>query len=85
MAEEDYETALRRLLAFPASDLRYEQQFQYVPTAQRLAEIYHLMGNQASATAYYDSARIHMETKLAELPDDERCHSALGIAYAGLG
>ena len=85
MAEKDYETALRRSLAFPAPDLRHVQQFQYIPTAQRLAEIYHLMGNETSATAYYDSARIHMETKLAELPEDERYHSAIGIAYAGLG
>ncbi len=85
MAGGEYEAALSRLLAFPAPDLRHMPQFQYVPTAQRLAEIYHLMGNETSATAYYDSARIHMETKLAELPEDERYHSALGIAYAGLG
>ena len=35
--------------------------------------------------AYYDSARGVIASKLRAQPDDPRLHSALGIAYAGLG
>ena len=34
---------------------------------------------------YYDSARAYASKKVQERPDDPRLHSALGIAYAGLG
>jgi len=37
------------------------------------------------ANLYFDSARIAIETRLLKLPDEARLHSALGIAYAGLG
>ena len=34
---------------------------------------------------HYDSARALVESKIEERPEDSRLHSALGIAYAGLG
>jgi serine/threonine-protein kinase len=34
---------------------------------------------------HYDSARRFLEAKVQESPEDPRVHSALGIAYAGLG
>ncbi len=34
---------------------------------------------------YYDSARSFVYKKVQDRPDDPRLHSALGIAYAGLG
>jgi tetratricopeptide (TPR) repeat protein len=34
--------------------------------------------------AYYDSARIFLESKLIDYPEDSRLYSSLGIAYAGL-
>ena len=37
------------------------------------------------ANAYYDSARVQLETMILENPDDPRTLSSLGIAYAGLG
>ena len=33
---------------------------------------------------YYDDARIILESKIKENPEDERFHSSLGITYAGL-
>ena len=43
------------------------------------------MGRSAPARASYDSARLVLERKLAEDPEDPRLHSALGLALAGLG
>jgi Flp pilus assembly protein TadD len=43
------------------------------------------MGRQTLERASYDSARTILEKKVREQPDDGRFHSALGIAYAGLG
>ena len=34
--------------------------------------------------SYYDSARILLEEKIIEFPEDQRLLSSLGIAYAGL-
>jgi len=39
----------------------------------------------AQARIWFDSARVMMEHKLASDSTDSRYHSALGIAYAGLG
>ena len=43
------------------------------------------MNRPQLARADYDTARVLLETKLREQPQDERLHSSLGIAYAGLG
>ena len=43
------------------------------------------MNKNDLAKAYYDSARIILETKIKEQPEDDRFHSSLGTAYAGLG
>ncbi|UCC72805.1 MAG: hypothetical protein JSV86_21025 [Gemmatimonadota bacterium] len=57
----------------------------FVPRAQLYAQVYGLMGDRELERAYYDSARAVVEARLGELPADPRLHSALGIAYAGLG
>jgi TolB-like protein/Tfp pilus assembly protein PilF len=49
------------------------------------ARIYSLMKMQGKAHEYYDSARIVLESKILENPQDPRLYSALGIAFAGLG
>jgi TolB-like protein/Flp pilus assembly protein TadD len=49
------------------------------------ARVYNLMNNSEKAYAYFDSARIDLESKILKNPDDSRLYSALGIAYAGLG
>jgi serine/threonine protein kinase/TolB-like protein/Flp pilus assembly protein TadD len=63
----------------------YDDQFQFIPKAQLLAAIHGLMGKQSLERASYDSARAVLEKRVKEQPDDGRFHSALGIAYAGLG
>lgn len=63
----------------------YDDQFQFIPRTELLAEIHRLMGQRDLARTNYDSARAVIEAKVKEQPDDARYHSALGIAYAGLG
>ncbi len=43
------------------------------------------MNRPQLARADYETARALLETKLQDQPQDERLHSSLGIAYAGLG
>jgi serine/threonine-protein kinase len=49
------------------------------------ARIYNLMDDPEKANACFDSARIALELRIAKTPEDHRLHSALGIAYAGMG
>ena len=57
----------------------------YYPKSIFQAMIYDLMDFPEQAYAYYDSARIILENKLQEFPEDPRILSSLGIAYASLG
>ncbi len=49
------------------------------------ARAHQLMGESELAHASYDSARAILEKELDAHLDDHRIHSALGIAYGGLG
>jgi tetratricopeptide (TPR) repeat protein len=57
----------------------------FTPYALRCAQIYGYMNKNELAKKYYDEARSILESKIKERPEDARFHSALGIAYAGLG
>ncbi|UCF19966.1 MAG: tetratricopeptide repeat protein [Gemmatimonadota bacterium] len=48
-------------------------------------QVSYQLGHAESARAYYDSARVVLETRVADSPGQFAPHSALGIAYAGLG
>jgi serine/threonine-protein kinase len=80
----NYQVALD-LLGRASSQVMIDYQFGYVPKAQLYAQVYGLMGNRELEQVYYDSARIDLETRVREQPDDARYRSALGIALAGLG
>jgi TolB-like protein/AraC-like DNA-binding protein/Tfp pilus assembly protein PilF len=62
-----------------------ENQFYYHHKSFHIANIYRIMGEKDSASHYYDAARIVLETRLLDYPDDPRLYSALGKIYAGLG
>jgi serine/threonine-protein kinase len=79
----NYEKALAVISSGPRKP--YDDQFQFSPQALFFAEVYGLMKQRALERASYDSARIELERRVRERPDDARFHSALGIAYAGLG
>jgi serine/threonine protein kinase/tetratricopeptide (TPR) repeat protein len=55
------------------------------PKALRFALIYEYMNNKDRALKYNNNARISLESKIDENPEDPQFHSLLGITYAGLG
>jgi TolB-like protein len=81
--DRDYPGALDQLALWERDYL--DVIYVFVPRAQLYAQVYGLIGNRELERAYYDSARAVVEVRLQELPADARLHSALGIAYAGLG
>ena len=56
-----------------------------MPKALLRGQVSGLMANQQLEHEHYDSARVMLETRIQERPEDAQLHSALGIAYAGLG
>jgi serine/threonine-protein kinase len=56
-----------------------------IPRSTLLATIYNYQGKADLAKKNYNEAEEILEKKVAEVPGDPRYHSALGIAYAGLG
>jgi serine/threonine-protein kinase len=79
--EGNYQKALKQL-TLKSEDI--ESQDSFIPWAMRCASIYGYMNNDL-AKKYYDESRKILEAKRKQQPDDARFHSALGIAYAGLG
>jgi serine/threonine-protein kinase len=53
--------------------------------ALRTGEVYLLLNEPELARRSFDSARILLEKRVREHPDNPRFHSFLGIVYAGLG
>jgi len=80
--EGNYQKALDRL-SLKSEDVN--TQWDFVPKAMRYARIYGYMNEDELAKKYYDESRNILEAKIQQQPDDARFHSALGIAYAGLG
>jgi serine/threonine-protein kinase len=81
----EYKNAWNVLNIVPMPGDAVNEQFAYLPLHLMRAELSSLENNAAQARRYYDSARVHLEAKLRTNPGDERYHSALGLAYAGLG
>ena len=78
-----YEEALKTL-SDESSEV-FEGQYRFIPKSQLLATIYGLQKNKHLEKVCYDSARVLIDSRLKEHPDDANLHSALGIAFAGLG
>ncbi|MHC4799501.1 MAG: tetratricopeptide repeat protein, partial [Planctomycetota bacterium] len=57
----------------------------FIPNALLYARIYGCMNKKDLEQANYESARSILESKIDERPEHARFHSALGVAYAGLG
>ena len=77
-----YEQALERL---KASSAAIENQWHFVPRPQLEAAIHELRGHDDLARTLYDSARVISERRVRVDPAEANGHSALAIAYAGLG
>ncbi|UCC81706.1 MAG: hypothetical protein JSW46_11900 [Gemmatimonadota bacterium] len=81
--DRDYPGALDQLALWERDFL--DVIYVFVPRARLYAQVYGLIGDRERERAYYDSARVVVEARMGELQADPRLHSALGIAYAGLG
>ena len=75
------------LLGFLGStrDAVFEGTHSFLPTSLYAAWGYELRGDDASAQAAFDSARLLLDSVMVALPDDWRLHAAQGLALAGLG
>jgi TolB-like protein/DNA-binding winged helix-turn-helix (wHTH) protein/Flp pilus assembly protein TadD len=81
--ESRYEEA-ERLLA--GSDLEVlATSERYYPKVLLEAEVLGFLGEMVRAKAAYETARTLLEAESRKVPNDARVHSALGLAYAGLG
>jgi len=83
LLERNYDEAIRIIEASASEFLVYEDEF--ISRSQQLGLIYLMMSNRELATTHFQEARLILENKLKELPDDPRLYSSLGIVYAGLG
>jgi serine/threonine-protein kinase len=81
--ERDADGLLRLLAATPFPI--FDTQVAYLPKPLYAAWAHRLRGDETSAHAAFDSARVILEPLGRERPDDERILIALGYAYAGLG
>ena len=81
--DRQYDDALRRVASHSAD--AFDNQWRFVPKAQLRAQIHALMGRPDLARADYNAARVVAERRVRERPTEANFHSALGIAYAGLG
>lgn len=70
---------------FSSRERDFDTMAQFIPSALWYAQIYGYLDREKLAAECYDRARIILEAKVAEDPEDARFHSSLGIAYAGLG
>jgi TolB-like protein/Flp pilus assembly protein TadD/predicted Ser/Thr protein kinase len=62
-----------------------EGQLYFVPKALLQAQICGLMNQPQLARSHYESSRKMLEARVRQQPEEALFHSALGIAYAGLG
>jgi non-specific serine/threonine protein kinase len=60
-------------------------QFYFLPTELLRGELYALSGQSDQTRSWFQAARRRLEELTAKAPKDSRYHSALAIAYAGLG
>ncbi|MES0397922.1 MAG: tetratricopeptide repeat protein, partial [Syntrophobacteria bacterium] len=80
--DANYQEALDRL-SLVSEDI--DDQFNFIPNSLRYAQICGYMKKKELAKKYYEDARSILKAKIQQRPEDDRFHSALGIAYAGLG
>ena len=82
MCDGNYQEALERLSTISYESLNEQQSF--IPKALLMAQINQLMGRHDIARRDYENARRILGDRLAEVPEDHRLYSSLGIVYAGL-
>ncbi len=80
--DREYEEALKKLNQHSKD---FEGNAWFIPNSLWRAEVYGYIGEKEMAKQCYESAVAILEDKVAQNPSDDRYHSSLGKAYAGLG
>ncbi len=83
LARRDYEGALRQLQGETRGAI--DNQDGYSPIPLLRGQVHRLAGQHDLARRSFEAARLDLEQRVGQDPDDARFHASLGIAYAGLG
>ncbi|HNT67421.1 MAG TPA: hypothetical protein PKN04_16665, partial [bacterium] len=83
MLEKQYQQAIDQLLSTTVGWI--ETKCWAMPVALLTAEAFHHLGEDEKSLADYQTAKILLQERVKQHPDDPRYHSSLGIAYANLG
>ncbi len=81
--ERNFDDALSRLRSTPLA--AFEDQLNSYPKALLVALSLRELDRAEEARAAFEDARVILEERLGQSPEDHRFHSSLGITYAGLG
>ena len=79
----DYHGALRQLESEARDAIDNQEEYWPIPLLR--AQVLMLTGRHDLARRSFEDARLQLEIRVREDPDDHRLRSSLGIAYAGLG
>jgi len=83
LMRRDYSKAVRQLEVW--KPVARENAWWYCPASLLRGEVQMLAGKQDLGRGSFEAARLELEQKVKQDPDDSRFHSSLGIAYAALG
>ena len=83
LARRDYEGALRQLQAETRTAIDNQEGYSPIPLLR--GQVHRLAGQHDLARRSFEAARLDLEQRVGQDPDDARFHASLGIAYAGLG
>jgi TolB-like protein/tetratricopeptide (TPR) repeat protein len=83
LIRRDYSQAMRQLEAWKPG--ARDNPWLYSPISLLRGKVQMLAGQHDLARRSFEAARLDLEQRAAQDPDDSRFHSSLGIAYAGLG
>jgi serine/threonine-protein kinase len=83
LSRRDYQGVLRELQAETRGAI--DNQDGYWPIPLLRGQVHRFAGQRDPARRSFEAARLELEQKVKQDPDDSRFHSSLGIAYAGLG
>jgi TolB-like protein/Flp pilus assembly protein TadD/predicted Ser/Thr protein kinase len=83
MLERNFSQVLEWLAALPYES--YEDQHFYFQKNLALAAVYFALGDTSRMREQAEAARLILEPKVSERPEDPRFHASLGLVYAYLG
>jgi tetratricopeptide (TPR) repeat protein len=83
LLDRNFQEALRQVDSLKRNAIN--TQYHFVPTELMRAELYALFGKPDPAQRWFQATRRRVEELISKAPKDSRYHSALAIAYAGLG